>query len=149
MNSELDVSLRNSISEMSNMKIMKQRVIAARKDVLEKTLLLWFCGCSLYIDFDALNALSYFPKSWPGRDAALCSTLLRRGVAFEQLPGLPGVGVVGRGPTSSPSLGPLIIVRIRSYKDSEYELISHDRNCRDVSGKPRNRHTGICTEQFL
>lgn len=63
MNSELDVSLRNSISEMSNMKIMKQRVITAGKGVLEKFLLLWFCGCSVYIDFDALHAVCCFPKS--------------------------------------------------------------------------------------
>lgn len=63
MNSELDVSLKISSSEMSNMKIMKQRVIAAGKAVLENFLLLWFCGCSVYIDFDAIHALSCFPKS--------------------------------------------------------------------------------------
>lgn len=34
MNSELDISLRNSISEMSNSEIMEQRVIATGKGVL-------------------------------------------------------------------------------------------------------------------
>lgn len=39
--------------------------------------------------------------------------------------------------------------RASKQKDFEYELTSHDRNLRDVSGKPRNSHTGICTEQFM
>lgn len=48
MNSELDISLRISISEMSNSEIMEQRVIAAaEKGVLEQLLLSWFCGCSV------------------------------------------------------------------------------------------------------
>lgn len=66
MNSELDVSLKNSSSEMSNMKIMKQRVIAAGKGVLEK---FYYYGSVAVLSTSILMPFTPFPASLnPERD---------------------------------------------------------------------------------